>query len=354
MLTGLVLCLGPAAWLETRNPVPLDIPVSLSPGQIKTQEFQINLNSIYLIGIAVEPEPSLSNLYCQMSGCYDSPAILRARWTLSDGVGAQTSGVSDELGQLYLEGALGRSIGGFKSLGGRYRLDVEVLSDASVLNKGNPRLIVVVDADRYYRIRHWAGASSMLGGIFGIIAIALLWRSRPGRVSGRPMFIKLFPDSRTGYGSAFQVRRPPLGVLLSRIPHFGLYLAFVSMLVVFSMVFLLGLSAVHSHGIRVLTSSRTLRSPRLEQWTPPLVLRIDRKERWFLNGNPVTPEQFPGVLKEALSRRSDWSVCLDADPKLDYGMVSKAIDAIQGLYSKIILMTPELEHDRCNGDDERF
>lgn len=352
IVSGLVVWIASAAWLATRKLDVLDVPVSLSPGHIRTQEFQINFNSSYLVAIAVERGPSFPNLDCQMWGCYNSPVILRALWTLSSGDRAVSTGDSDDMygghGQLVLEEADGRVLGGFESKAGRYRLDVDVLSGASSLNKGHPKLIIELDGNGYERLIRWQGASEILAGILGTIGIALAWLSRPNRDASRRASIRLFPGSRTGYGSAFHARRPPRAVLFSKLPSIALYLIFVSMLLLCSILFMLGLSAAlwHGNGIQVLTSSRTL-SPQLGQGARPLVLRIDSKERWFLDAKPVSPEQFPGALREALSRRADWAVCLEADPELDFGRVAKAMDAIQGLYAKIILVTPKLGQDRC-------
>jgi hypothetical protein len=183
-------------------------------------------------------------------------------------------------GQLVLEEADGRILGGFESKAGRYRLDVDVLSGASSLNKGNPKLIVEVDGNGYERFIRWKGATEILAGILGTIGIALVWLSRPDRDASRRASIRLFPGSSTGYGSAFHARRPPQPVLFSRLPSIALYLTFFLMLMLFSILFMLGLSATlwHGNGIRVLTSSRTL-SPQLGQGARPLLLRIDRKRK---------------------------------------------------------------------------
>jgi biopolymer transport protein ExbD len=93
-------------------------------------------------------------------------------------------------------------------------------------------------------------------------------------------------------------------------------------------------------GILALTSGRNLKAISFDPWLKPLVLRIDAKERWFLDGEPVTPEAFPAALKKLLSRRPDWFVYLEADPNLDYRAPARAMDMIQGLHAKVILMTP--------------
>jgi biopolymer transport protein ExbD len=93
-------------------------------------------------------------------------------------------------------------------------------------------------------------------------------------------------------------------------------------------------------GILALTTSRDLKAIGFDPWLKPLVLRIDAKNRWFPDGEPVTPDNFPGTLRKSLSRRPDWFVYLEADPGLDFGVPARAMDMIQGLYAKVILMVP--------------
>jgi biopolymer transport protein ExbD len=88
------------------------------------------------------------------------------------------------------------------------------------------------------------------------------------------------------------------------------------------------------------TTSRDLKAISFDPWLKPLVLRIDATNRWFLNGEPVTLESFPGALKKSLSRRPDWFVYLEADPDLEFRVPAHAMDMIQELHAKVILMTP--------------
>jgi hypothetical protein len=41
-------------WLSTRTERPVDIPISMEMGHIRTPEFKINLNALYLIEIEVQ------------------------------------------------------------------------------------------------------------------------------------------------------------------------------------------------------------------------------------------------------------------------------------------------------------
>lgn len=154
ILGGIGWFLGHAYWITTRKRIPLDVPISLSRGHIETDDFQVNLASGYDVEIEVENTAALPNLECLMWGCYESPAALRARWTLSSTRGRpEGSGSTDQTnGGSGLIGTVGRKIGYFRSSGGRYRLDLDVLSDTAMLNAGNPRLKVEADGNGYNRI----------------------------------------------------------------------------------------------------------------------------------------------------------------------------------------------------------
>jgi len=93
-------------------------------------------------------------------------------------------------------------------------------------------------------------------------------------------------------------------------------------------------------GLLVHTSGRTLNPPSYDPWLKPLVLRIDAQNRWFLDGEQVTPEELAGMLRKALSRRPDWSVYLEADPDLEFGVPARAMDVLQGMHVTIVVVTP--------------
>jgi len=53
-IVGLALQAGWLLWSRTRHWVPVDMPVTLSPGHIKTKEFNLNLSGYYDIAIEVQ------------------------------------------------------------------------------------------------------------------------------------------------------------------------------------------------------------------------------------------------------------------------------------------------------------
>ena len=91
-------------------------------------------------------------------------------------------GVSEDISGGFGDlGTVGRVVGSFKSSGGRYRLDVNVLSDTGFLNDRHPRLKVQADGDAYNRRdRLYVGlpfASALLTAIGG--ALFLVSRAEP-------------------------------------------------------------------------------------------------------------------------------------------------------------------------------
>jgi hypothetical protein len=53
-----------AIWLATRTDRPIDVPLSLAIGQIRTREFKVNLNAIYIIEIEVQKKIPFDTLNC--------------------------------------------------------------------------------------------------------------------------------------------------------------------------------------------------------------------------------------------------------------------------------------------------
>jgi len=343
ILTGVALWVGSLTWLATRKLVPLDIPVSLSRGHITTREFSVNLDSGYYIEIEVERMPSLGDLECRMWhlwGCDEVPSALKARWTISRAGRKELSGSSDDInGASYRVGIVGRKVGHFASSGGRYKLDVELLSDTLALNEGHPRLRIEDDGDGYNLIGQRRVELSILSAILVFVGGSLrLVSSARQRADHRvALGISTNPSKVRYLAGSHQTL--PRGAIFAGLPPFGLYMTSILMLLVFSFCVLLGLALVHQRGIWVLTSNRKSRSP-TDRMVSPLVLRIDKKDQWFLDGKLVAPNQFPEVLKEALSRRPDWVVYLIADGDLEFQKPATAIDLIQGLHARVVIGAP--------------
>jgi biopolymer transport protein ExbD len=318
-IAGLTLGAGSVSWLSTRKLVPLDTPVSLSRGHISSAEFSTNLDSGYDVEIEVDKTPALPGLHCLMGGCYETPAIVVAQWELSSGSRIEsfgsTASTNGNSGNLDV---VGRKVGYFKSRGGRYTVNLDMLSDASILNIGKPRLKVEADGDGYNRLSRLREVLFSITAILVAIGSSLLLLSRPKHSAARAIV------------SESSIKRFPLAARFSRLPPLGFFGAFGLPLTIMVIVAPVKLP---STGIWVHTSNGRLGSSH-----QPLVLRIDQANRWFLDNQRVSQEDFSDALKKSLSRRSDWVVCLDGAPELKFAMVAQAIDKIQGLSAKVVLV----------------
>ena len=143
---GLVLFPAYHHWFATRTWTPVDIPISLAPGHVKTGDFHVNVHAVYYVGIDFQGYNSWQHPNCQ------DDQVLQTRWwlwrdgrvtaTWEDSWGNHWNGVPDgPVESPYL--------GVFDGSPGRYNLDVEVASDASCLQRFHPRLRVHADDSDY-------------------------------------------------------------------------------------------------------------------------------------------------------------------------------------------------------------
>lgn len=347
ILAGVFLYAGSMYWLTTRKPIPLDVPISLSRGHIRTEEFSINLDADYSVEILVEKTPSPGDLECLTGGRNETPATLKTRWVLSNAGQVESSGGSDGANEVS-----GSFLGIVRLSGGRYRLEIDVLSDTSVLNKGSPRLRLEAGWTGYNRLSQWYNELSIVAGMLVLMGGVWLFLSRAQQNAERSTALGISAAPHLVPQSAGSRREPPLKALFSAAPPFGATAVFV-LLPVLIFLWLVPSWRVPPTGILVLTSDRSLKTPRYGQSGKPLVLRIDKENRWFFDGKPVSAEEFPAAFKKALDRRLDWFVYLSASPELPFGAPARAMDMIQGLHAKIILVTPSTEKDCCTGTSNR-
>ena len=77
ILLGILLPAGYQRWMNTRTFVALDMPVSLSPGHIKTPDFEINLEGWYEIWINTKDQAQVSGLPLLRVRCSAQNALHR-------------------------------------------------------------------------------------------------------------------------------------------------------------------------------------------------------------------------------------------------------------------------------------
>jgi hypothetical protein len=151
------------AWLRTRTMNPVNIPISMAIGHVRTREFKLNLDMPYTIDIEVQKTIPVQTLNCLLgtrvvdsSGtfedCPDRPPVIKASWLLtSDGQIVAKGSSDDHRYGDWREDSISRELGNFQSQSGRrYVLDVDVLADGSALALGKPRLKVKADPGPFW------------------------------------------------------------------------------------------------------------------------------------------------------------------------------------------------------------
>jgi len=171
-----------AIWSETRTWVPVDMPVSLTVGHIRTREFKINQNAFYEIEIEAERNIPFQTLNCLLgvesiepNRCQDTPSVIRASWTLTNNGIAVARGSSDEFKGGGWSNTISRGIGNFRlEKGRRYVLDADILTDGTVLEATHPRLKVGVHPEHYEWNMVMGLFVTALSGLIGLIGITML------------------------------------------------------------------------------------------------------------------------------------------------------------------------------------
>lgn len=153
MLAGACICGGWSAWMATRTWVPLDMPLSLGRGHVRSPEFKINVDAGFWVYIEVGTKPDPDGVACLVGYASDycrknNVRELRASWTLSDSGRVVARGSTDTYtgvrgGMLSKARGLGEFV---VPKGDHYVLDVDLRDDNGVFNAGHPSLI----AENYY------------------------------------------------------------------------------------------------------------------------------------------------------------------------------------------------------------
>ncbi len=167
------------------NTVPLNIPLPLSAGHIQTPDFKTSVSIPYNVDIAFDTTKlPLEELDCRVGTnipsvepCSGNPPILNVQWKLISN--SQTiPSTSSSFGSSYSYHKIARHIGRFDSeAGGKYRLELDVLQDATRLSKADPRLEVVPFLDPYEGRLLLGGVAFFFGIIAGVAGLVMVLMS---------------------------------------------------------------------------------------------------------------------------------------------------------------------------------
>ena len=193
---GIVAAWG--VWSETRTWVPVTMPVTMQIGHIRTPEFQVKLNALYLIEFEVERMIPAETLDCLMGldddpkSCKEIPSVVRASWTLRSGGSVVARGSTDgdeSRGGWSTGNTVERDIGSFRGeKGHRYVLDVDILSDGTSLAAGHPRLKAGLHPEYYERSMLtdlFVTLAAIAFALMGVVLMVVGFLRRP-HITGQP------------------------------------------------------------------------------------------------------------------------------------------------------------------------
>ena len=187
---GIALTAGRIAWSQSRTYVPVDMPVSLSVGHVRTSDFKLNLRKLYLIEIEARKALPFDALNCMLGikgvisdKCENVPSVLEASWSLSNAGAVVVSGSStNNRGGDWTNHTIARQLGSFVAEPGRlYRLDVDVSTDGSSLNQTNPHLKIAVHPQYYEESALWDIPFFLASVVLVVLGATILWKGRRRR-----------------------------------------------------------------------------------------------------------------------------------------------------------------------------
>jgi biopolymer transport protein ExbD len=329
--------------------VPLQIPISLAQGHIRTAEFKINLEVFYELYIEFEPvfgDGSVAGVHCP------TPRP-RTVWFLSKGgqvVANGNGGGGEHMGGVF---------GSFYADAGRYTLDFEVLDNGTCLNAGSPRLTIETFRDRHPEVDDNVTNAFFLGLLLAFTGINLFVHSYRARRQQEPACPLTEPgpqspliDGRSSVPTNSRAVASKYDRLKLRRPYvwpfqkpgwFGLIafsvysvLLIIDLLVRTRTLFPTGL-AVHLLRPEVAVETQ----PGVE----PLLVRVEGEgfsavRSLYIGSWRVPSQDFDTVLRKGLDTRPpSWPVYVEGDPDLEWRAVVKVIEEIRGFNVKVVLLT---------------
>jgi biopolymer transport protein ExbD len=324
LVVGLATFITVQRWMSTRIVLPVDMPVSLAAGHIRSGPFRLNLETSYWV--SVDP----GAWWNSSRACAEHYPQLRTRTVLY-----RQGKVVEMRDERRLYGAT------FYAEPGEYELDVEVLSDFSCLDKGHPRLSVSAYTWDYDNDAFLLKLAASVSAFFGVALLAFLPAVRV--VVSREKIARVTDSAAVGQDFQW-ARRLPLRRPISGLPAFGLFGGMVfALLALLMMLLTAGFEYIpRGFWVHVLKSGQA--PAKSDAWTEPLIVRVkdagpDQAPKLFVNSKEVPWTDLDKALKQELAPRRDWVVYVGGDDATSFQHVANVIDAARGLHAKVVLIT---------------
>ncbi|HVP45319.1 MAG TPA: hypothetical protein VMT32_02005 [Bryobacteraceae bacterium] len=313
-------------WMTTRTFVAADLPVSLSPGHIRTGPFSINLSESYSIWLNTDRE--------RLDADYSKSALLDTRWALY-----KSGRVVARSHEPFISGT---QLEDFKGQPGIYNLDVEVLKDASCLNADHPRLRVFTDPSGYASLVERLLCLCLISMGAGASLLVVAGRAHVGRLP------PVAPDAEWAMVRGhlpLKVRLPRPGPF-SGMPAWGLFAANTFLIVLLPVWLIqswLGVLRILV-GLPIHLQRPALSSPP-SPGIQPLLVHLEAAPNYarptlYVNSQAVAWEDLTAVLQRELPLRPpNWPVYVEGRGEMEWGHTVRVIDAIRGLRAEVVLLT---------------
>jgi hypothetical protein len=362
VLIGAAEMVGWYCWKMTRVWKPLDVPISLKRGTVQTHEFVVNVESRYLIGVAVGEEAFFGRTFA-------SPSLRQARWTIRDSRDRLTSGTgeSEYLG-FGVDRKIGSIIGHATLPTGRCLLEVEGLADSSGLGTISPHLIVLEEGEAYWRVEKEEPSAVLIPMLISGMLLIPYFLLRPilERYAERARAAERRPLTEPGPQTPLAISGPvPANVAECRrfyrrisatVDHAQMRAPFresffrlpwASYVIVIVLLFLLVVNQFLWAGKRVPGGLIVrLRRPEIESRPDPLIypilVHVSHSEKGpaiKVNSRPVAWADLESALRrEMMLRPPHWPVYVEGDPDMEWQWAAMTIDVIQGMHLPVILL----------------
>jgi biopolymer transport protein ExbD len=187
-----------------------------------------------------------------------------------------------------------------------------------------------------------------LGYSFAVVGVVVLFASTLVR-----MVDSYAPDAsmKMGEGLAHESvelrrqRRLPLGRKFATLPNRGL-VGGAMILLLLAPVFVMVTQHDLARGIYVRVTPRHHAGPDEICLEGPIVVTVNQHgsaSKLLINGTEVSHEEIERALKSKLSARANWEVFVESDDSLSFAEPMYAIDVINALHAKTVILTPKLK-----------
>jgi len=329
LATAIFVSWGANRWVRTRTFDPVDMPVTLEAGQIRSGKFEINLRETYWISIQIDDR---LDDYNSNDGRCSYKNLGTTHWRvfrIHQGAGAER--------QLWAhsdDSSAGYWANQFEGIPGRYEVEWDVPASAACLSARHPRLHVSTFSDKYLRFAALAEYPCLfLGGTGAILVLRALWSWLRALAPRRQL--RIFPE--LVLRNVITRYRHRLAPPIRDMSNFGVVWGCILYVLMFIFA---TVSPAPAHGLLVdLKQSRSV-AAQSSPWSDTTSVYIGPLQ-FYVNGKPIERSELRDTLAKALSKQMVWSVYLEAHPDCTFGDAIYAMDTIQGLGAKVVWITPK-------------